>query len=146
MLPDDDDEGILTRPEDIESPIRRPRAARGPADEFPNNLILIQRDIEYIVKEFPIVLPTKEAALALTKTLRKLYDLIERYHDLEGRRGRQKVLEEFGTTTMEAAIAARFLAEGEPSIKRMMEFFECLQKFRSKLDAVLRTYRSPGGR
>lgn len=141
MLPDDEDEGTLTRSADVQSPARKPRAARGPLDEFQNNLLHIQADIDYIVKDFPIVLPTSNVAMELTRTLRKLYDLIRRYSGLETGKARRQLLEEFATVTMEAAIAARLLAEGEPSVKRMMEFFECLQRFRGKLSAILQTYR-----
>jgi len=86
-------------------------------------------------------LPTSNVAMELTRTLRKLYDLIRRYSGLETGKARRQLLEEFATVTMEAAIAARLLAEGEPSVKRMMEFFECLQRFRGKLSAILQTYR-----
>jgi hypothetical protein len=139
VLPDDDDEGISA--DTVESPSQWPRAVHDSLDEFQSMLVLVSQDIDPIVKNFPMILPTRNAAIVLARLLRELYDVTEKYKRGE-KEGRQKVLDDFRKSTMGAAIAAKFLTEEGISIDRTNEIFEHLYQFQRKLKAVMQTYRS----
>lgn len=72
MLPDDSDEGISADP--AESAGQWPRAVHEPLDEFQSMLALVKRDIDPVVTDFPMVFPTKNAAIMLARLLKELYD------------------------------------------------------------------------
>ena len=103
-------------------------------------LAIVKRDIDPVINDFPMILPSKNAAIVLTRLLKELFVVTEKYKKQE-KEGRQKVLEDFRKATMSASIAARLLAEDQLSIDRLTEIFQHLEQFQQKLDAVIRTYR-----
>jgi len=140
VLPDDGDDDDRNPADVAESPHQWPRAIREPLDEFESMLAIVKRDIDPVINDFPMILPSKNAAIVLTRLLKELFVVTEKYKKQE-KEGRQKVLEDFRKATMSASIAARLLAEDQLSIDRLTEIFQHLEQFQQKLDAVIRTYR-----
>jgi hypothetical protein len=141
VLPDDGDERITADPD--ESPERRPRVVRDPRDEFRILLARAKKDIDSVVDRLPMVKPSKNTAIKLSKMLRELYDMTERYERIE-KAGRRKILEDFRDATLGASIAAERMTKDKLTIDDEKDVFKHLRHCQLKLEAVLRAYGSAG--
>jgi hypothetical protein len=123
-----------------DSPERRIRPAGNTHEEFLNALAAVKRDVDEVVANYPMKLPTTKAAESLARELRTLYDSIKVYQNKEPPSIR-KDLSTLRNYALEASAAAKRLRNDE-SIARMTDAFKHMEKFQGKLQAVFNFYNS----
>jgi hypothetical protein len=124
-----------------ESPERQIRPVGDPHEEFLNTLAAVKKDVDEVVANFPMELPTPNAAMQLSRKLRALYDMIEHREQKESPSisADLSVLRDFA---LGASIAMPRLTGDDKPIDTVKDAFGHVKKFKDKLQAVLNFYNS----
>lgn len=118
------------------------RSAGNPREEFLSALAAVKRDVDEVIANFPMELPTRNAALQHSRKMRALYDTIEIREQKESP-SISADLSALRNYALGASIAVLRLTGDDLPIDTMTDAFEHVKKFKDKLQAVLNIYNSP---
>jgi hypothetical protein len=127
---------------DSGEPERPIRPAGNPREEFLSALAAVKRDVDEVIANFPMELPTPNAALQHSTKMRALYDTIEIREQKESP-SVSADLSVLRNDALGASIAVLRLTRDDAPIDTMTDAFEHVKKFKDKLQAVLNIYNSP---